>query len=132
MRSKKIFGTYSLEFVHGIVRRFLNNPGQHTRLWLYHDVSVRINRTSLKLFSAKGTKCALCNRAGVVYRAELNKGTNEVCLNLRTADGVLMTKDHIKPVSLGGKNGFYNLQPMCLPCNERKGASYEQYDTKVF
>ena len=36
---------------------------------------------------------------------------------------VLMTKDHIIPKSLGGKNTIYNLQPMCQFCNSRKGSS---------
>jgi|SRR5665213_962890 len=34
---------------------------------------------------------------------------------------VLMTKDHIVPVSLGGEDDLDNLQTMCAPCNIRKG-----------
>jgi len=34
-----------------------------------------------------------------------------------------MTKDHIIPLSRGGTDFAYNLQPMCLGCNIRKATS---------
>jgi hypothetical protein len=40
--------------------------------------------------------------------------------NFFSEDGVLFTKDHIVPVSKGGKNHLGNLQTMCQQCNERK------------
>ncbi len=46
-----------------------------------------------------GNACAICKRADV-----------KLC------------KDHIIPVSRGGKNVFANIQPLCRPCNSWKGA----------
>jgi 5-methylcytosine-specific restriction endonuclease McrA len=36
---------------------------------------------------------------------------------------ILFTKDHIYPRSAGGSNKYTNLQTMCEPCNQNKGAT---------
>lgn len=35
-----------------------------------------------------------------------------------------LTRDHIRPLSKGGDNGIENIQPLCRPCNAKKGATY--------
>jgi len=47
---------------------------------------------------------------------------------------ILMTKDHIVPVSLGGKDSLDNLQTMCYRCNRSKGnriVSIEKLITEI-
>lgn len=50
-----------------------------------------------RVFSRDGFQCVTC------------KSSERLCV------------DHIVPVSLGGGNGFTNLQTLCLSCNSRKG-----------
>lgn len=42
---------------------------------------------------------------------------------LKGGKEILFTKDHILPRSLGGADHLSNLQTMCLPCNQKKGAT---------
>ena len=40
---------------------------------------------------------------------------------------VLLSVDHIVPVSFGGESDIHNLQPLCLSCNARKNATTVNY-----
>lgn len=81
-----------------------------------------------KVFFTKGYKCCDCGIEGKYFALE--RGVNQsnedrYHLNLYAIDKngkeVLMTKDHIIPKSLGGKNRLDNYQTMCCICNEQKG-----------
>ena len=43
--------------------------------------------------------------------------------------GIKLTKDHIVPISRGGENGIDNIQPLCQPCNVKKGNDSIDYRT---
>lgn len=47
------------------------------------------------------------------------------CLVCGTRDD--LTVDHVVPLSRGGSNGVSNLQPLCGPCNSRKGRRIIDY-----
>ncbi len=82
----------------------------------------RIHRR-LHVFHYKGVKCAnpSCKRQGYYVIAGRDR-FGGVHIDLYTKDFVLMTVDHIHALSKGGSNALHNKQPMCDPCNSRKGA----------
>lgn len=92
-----------------------------------------VHRSSLryKVFYQKGTVCCRCGRKGAYFT--LDKETaeydgNRRHFNLYSEDNVLMTKDHILPRSMGGKDKVSNMQTMCVHCNVKKGHQIEEPD----
>lgn len=59
--------------------------------------------------------CELCKKA------PLYQGTGDKMDREKEKDGVLLTIDHIKPISKGGKHGLYNLRVCCNACNADRG-----------
>jgi hypothetical protein len=51
---------------------------------------------------------------------------NHTCLCCKT-NSVPVTLDHIIPVSKGGSNNIYNIQPLCLSCNDKKATQIIDY-----
>lgn len=72
----------------------------------------------------ENNRCVCCGIVG--NKVYLEKSPNDVSphFNLYGERGnqlVLLTKDHIKPKSLGGKDKHSNYQTMCSVCNSLKG-----------
>jgi hypothetical protein len=86
-------------------------------LSLKHLKSFRGHR-KLRVFDHKGCVCAKCGSEGILLVKREKYDSIGWCVV--TKDMVEMNVDHIIPKSKGGKNGLYNLQPMCLPCNTTK------------
>ena len=40
---------------------------------------------------------------------------------------MILTVDHVVPLSLGGGNGIDNIQPLCQNCNSSKGKGTIRY-----
>ena len=71
--------------------------------------------------------CVGCGRTGDIMVLERDcRHTCSPHFNLYSVDSdgkwVLMTKDHIKPVSKGGRDRNDNYQTMCSICNGLKGS----------
>jgi 5-methylcytosine-specific restriction endonuclease McrA len=98
--------------------------------------AVRMHVRYFRFYVEKGLRCASCGLEGKYFALERDslkasaktKFIYHFNLYAVNSDGVevLMTKDHIVPISRGGKNGLYNLQMMCLHCNNSKGNEYAQ------
>ena len=76
----------------------------------------------LKLFFNNHT-CVKCGIEGKFFAMESN-GNDNPHFNLYAIDNgkeILMTKDHIIPKSMGGKDKMDNYQTMCIRCNMEKG-----------
>lgn len=74
----------------------------------------------LRVFHIKGTICVSCGIEGTrLIRGRDKKGNYH--WDVYTKDLLPITVDHILPVSKGGTNDLFNLQPMCSSCNSKKG-----------
>ena len=51
---------------------------------------------------------------------EILKEMFPFCVRCRRSD-VVLVKDHITPLYMGGSDSILNLQPLCWSCNSQKG-----------
>lgn len=90
----------------------------------------------MKAFHFHGTKCAKCGLEGLFFM-NADSGEEAIDLNLfglvdAEKDGeqgvrlIMLTVDHIMPLSKGGGNHQENLQVMCKNCNGEKGSRLEK------
>lgn len=67
--------------------------------------------------------CCECGIKGNIFMLEQNQGDGTPHLNLYHKRGkrkILMTRDHILPLSLFGDDSLENSQTMCFNCNCKK------------
>lgn len=91
---------------------------------MFDGHNVKLTSSRLRLFALKGTTCVACGVVGSFFVKERCRDTENYHLNLyaiKNGMEILMTKDHILPKSLGGKNHIDNYQTMCTHCNNQKG-----------
>ena len=73
---------------------------------------IKANSQRYQTFFTKGIKCCRCGIEGRYFAKEKNPNARRYHLNLYAVDldgkEVMMTKDHIIPVSKGGKNTLEN------------------------
>lgn len=77
-------------------------------------------------------ECAECNIRGSIFKLQRHSRDLKAIsphLNfyaVKHGREILMTVDHIIPVSKGGTDAWENLQTMCQDCNRRKADNYEE------
>lgn len=86
----------------------------------------KISSVRLQVFK-KSNECICCRTAGTHYKKSFTIDNKSFHLNLysKQSDGtqILMTKDHLVPVSKGGLNSLDNYVTCCSECNMFKGNS---------
>jgi len=132
------FGLYSIDRVlsHTIdkpiakLRKSLEERGLRWK----HYLSIEFDGNPIKmysqryvLFKRKGIQCVKCSIKGKYFAMEKHRNDPSYHFNLYGIDNkgkeVMITKDHIKAKSRGGRNTQSNYQVMCSKCNEEKGAN---------
>ena len=103
--------------------------GEPNKTYNVLGTDYRVAMGSLRYRTFYGNQtCVTCGRVGTIMRLESSCSRNgvpqPVHFNLYAVEGfkhILMTKDHIIPVTKGGGDELSNLQTMCQPCNLKKG-----------
>lgn len=84
----------------------------------------RKDRRLLKLFS--------CGSHTYLEWVELKKEYNYTCPCCgRQEPEILLTRDHIVPLSIGGSDKIENIQPLCQSCNSKKSTKTIKYKKLV-
>lgn len=104
------------------VKEILARVGsKHDRMRVSRTVKVGLGGIRLLTFRNYGTACVHCGASGAFFAVECSDTAKTAWhLNLYTADGLLLTSDHIWPTSKGGINQLINRQTLCVKCNSRK------------
>ena len=111
------------------------SPKKGNRDRMYGEHSVHMNSLRYRTFLVSGVTCVKCGLVGTFFALERpewpgpgSKGNpngryhfNLYGVDSETGEDILITKDHIVPVSKGGKSNIANLQTMCCRCNFEKG-----------
>ena len=104
------------------IKQIIDEGGDSLRL---NGVDVHINRKKLRAFAEKGYHCVSCG-AKASYMAiekhsiEGNRWIFHLYITTDNCKERLLTRDHIYPISKGGKGDITNIQPMCSVCNAKK------------
>lgn len=92
-------------------------------LWIEH------NRAKTKLYAERFRAARRAGRALGTHTPEewqamlaaCGPGCNACGGTPETVRWFSLVKDHVQPSSKGGSDAIENLQPLCNPCNSRKG-----------
>jgi hypothetical protein len=92
-----------------------------------HGATFKVTSSRLLTYKVKGVCCVDCGLRGQYFALETGwTGPEDWHINFYAVKGgeVMMTRDHIVPKAWGGADTVENSQPMCSPCNGRKGDKF--------
>ena len=106
------------------IERVLPFIGSEERRINFDGDFIKIDTLRLMSFKVHGITCVKCGIKGEFFAKEKHKGDVSYHFNLyarnQLGEEVLMTRDHIIPLSKGGSEVIENLQTMCSVCNQIK------------
>lgn len=97
---------------------------RRTRRKHLHEDVLRVMRRTRMLKAAPGSHT---RRQWIIYKILF--GRRCACCGVHEMDAPTgrLTRDHVVPIRLGGSNYISNIQPLCIPCNVRKGNRSTDY-----
>jgi len=110
-----------------------NKPNEKTKAIIDGHL-MKVYSQRYHLFQTKGVTCSCCGIIGDRFYKERNFTVSKQPTDINgqyhfnlygidsEGDEVLMTKDHIIPITKGGQNTLENYQTMCTVCNGLKAA----------
>ena len=120
-------GTYSINDTLSQLKPYLNvYETKKVSIDFYGD-KIYANSQRYQTFYYTGIKCTCCGLEASFFAKEkaYKDNTERYHLNLYgiNKDGkeVMFTKDHILPVSKGGRDHISNYRTMCETCNKNRG-----------
>lgn len=129
--------TYPVNDILPILQNISSQNRQKDKRYIELDgVQVKTNSQRYAVFQ-KSTKCVCCGLEACFFASEKVKydKTDKYHFNLygvnEQGEEVLFTKDHIIPVSKGGKNIIENYQTMCATCNQEKQDNIDPHVAKL-
>ena len=115
-------GVYPIPFVFDMLGNEIFN--KRKKYIIFDSEEIKVNSQRYQVFATKGCTCCKCGLQAQYFALEKHNAQERYHLNLYgvNAEGkeILFTKDHIIPVSKGGKSVLENYQTMCSVCNEAK------------
>ncbi len=101
-----------------------HNSGRNRRCF-NDDIRISLAGKRYKVFVSSGIACVSCGIEAEYFALERDGGKVKYHMNMyaisRRGGEVLMTRDHIQPLSKGGNDALRNQQTMCIYCNQKKG-----------
>jgi len=119
--------TYTLDQVLSEVKPYDAKIGN--RFVEYDGDQIKMESQRYRLFKRDGCDCVKCSIKGTFFAKERHIAEGRFHFNLygldENGDEVMITKDHMIPKSIGGKNNLSNYQVLCSTCNWDKGNKIE-------
>ena len=119
-------GIYPIQFVFDSLGSAMFD--RKKKFIMFDGEEIKANSQRYQVFATKGCTCCKCGLQAQYFALEKHDNQDRYHLNLygvnEKGKEILFTKDHIIPVSKGGKNALANYQTMCRICNEDKADKY--------
>lgn len=130
----KIDGSIKKYAIHEVLENVPLEKTKHEEYQYFDCNRVRTTSDRYRNFKKNGVKCIKCGFEGqyfILERPIVKRPKSKIGwhFNLYGLDKfgheIMLTRDHIIPLSLDGPDELSNLQPMCAPCNFDKGSAIE-------